>query len=66
MLEYEFETVAAKKGSILINVTTHKKLIQERARQGWRYTGWIPTRMGVDGPIIAMDLIFEREQGGRA
>lgn len=39
----------------------HQKIILERARNGWRYVGYIPTRQLSAGYVREMDLIFERE-----
>lgn len=65
MLEYEFETIAANRGFFVGKTTAHRETIVRRAKDGWRYAGWIPSQQ-VDGAVTEIDLIFEREQGGQA
>lgn len=65
MLEYEFEKVTGG-GFWATVVDSHREVIQRRARQGWRFAGWIPTKQKGYGYIAEIDLIFEREQGGQA
>lgn len=38
----------------------HRELIDRRAREGWRYAGWLPTHLS-GGEIVQVDLIFEKE-----
>lgn len=54
MMDYAFETVAA-----------HREAILRRAAEGWRYAGWIPTQQ-MNGSILEIDLVFERETEGQA
>lgn len=65
MLEYEFETIAADRGFFVGKTIAHRETILRRAAEGWRYAGWIPARQ-VNGSVLEIDLIFEREQGGQA
>lgn len=37
----------------------HRGIINEYARRGYRYVGFIPTSISDEGRIKAMDLIFE-------
>lgn len=41
------------------NVIGHKEIIDEHAKNGYRYVGYIPTKMGPSGKILSLDLIFE-------
>ncbi|MCI8809217.1 MAG: DUF4177 domain-containing protein [Oscillibacter sp.] len=65
MLEYEFETVNG--GGIMATIIEdHREVIQRRAKQGWRFAGWVPAKQKGYGYIAEIDLIFERETGGEA
>lgn len=65
MLEYEFETIAADRGFFVGKTIAHRETILRRAAEGWRYAGWIPAQQ-MNGSVLEIDLIFEREQGGQA
>lgn len=60
MLEYAFEKVTGG-GFWATVVSDYQEIIQKRARQGWRFAGWIPTKQKGYGYIAEIDLIFERE-----
>ncbi len=60
MLEYEFEEVPSGRGFFVGKSKGHREIILRRAAEGWRYRGWIPEEQ-MDGTVILMDLIFERE-----
>ena len=61
MLEYEFWTIRTNKGVFVGRTEGYREMILKRAEQGWRYAGWIPSKMGSYGAITEIDLIFERE-----
>ena len=65
MLEYEIERIVVDKGVFVGKSLDHQETILRRAAEGWRYAGWIPASQ-VNGMLKAIDLIFEREQGGQA
>lgn len=67
MLEYTFEKVPGDRGVFAGKAPNekHREIILRRAAEGWRYAGWIPSRQ-INGGITEPDLIFEREQGGKA
>lgn len=66
MMEYEFESVPSDRG-VFVGKTPerYRDIIRQRAAEGWRYAGWIPSKQ-LNGGIMEIDLIFEREQGGQA
>ena len=66
MLEYEFETIRTNRGFFVGRTEGYHEIIRRRAERGWRYAGWVPTKMGGYGSITEIELIFEREQGGQA
>ena len=40
----------------------HRRTIDEYAAKGYRYVGYIPTKITPHGKIVEMDLIFEIER----
>ena len=40
----------------------HRQIIDEYAAKGYRYVGYIPTKITPHGKIVEMDLIFEIER----
>ena len=40
----------------------HRQIIDEYAAKGYRYVGFIPTKLSDYGKIKEMDLIFEIDQ----
>ena len=40
----------------------HREIINEYARKGYRYVGYIPTNISDYGKIKEMDLVFEMEE----
>ena len=65
MMDYAFETVAADEGFFVGKTTGHREAILRRAAEGWHYAGWIPTQQ-MNGSILEIDLVFERETEGQA
>lgn len=67
MYKYEYETVSCSlSGYGLFNGTVYgideyKMIIEERASNGWRYVGFIPTKQRGTGHIEELELIFEKE-----
>lgn len=41
---------------------TYQEIIAARAKQGWRYVGFIPAVQRGTGHIEEMDLVFEKAQ----
>jgi hypothetical protein len=44
------------------SVIGHREIIDEQAKNGYRYVGYIPTKMGPSGKILSLDLIFENNK----
>ena len=68
MLEYDFVSLDTDWGTgyslfggIQIDTNGHREIIAQRAAEGWRYAGWLPTTQRATGQIDRIDLIFERE-----
>lgn len=39
----------------------HRKIIEEKANEGFRYAGYFPVKMGPSGKILTVDLIFQKD-----
>lgn len=62
MKKYEYVSLSVKNNVVKDAVLTkHVEVINEYAAKGFRYVGFIPTRMGPSGKMIDIDLIFETE-----
>lgn len=59
MYEYEYTTVIGE-GISVTKYREHREIIDRRAKEGWRYAGWVPSHIS-GGEIVQLDLIFERE-----
>lgn len=59
MYEYEYTTVVGE-GISVTKYREHREIIDRRAKEGWRYAGWVPAHIS-GGEIVQLDLIFERE-----
>lgn len=65
MYEYEYVTLYVGGGFWIGNAECeHRTVIDEYARKGWRYVGYIPTRFTGEGGTKELDLIFERPVSG--
>lgn len=68
MYKYEYETVSYDfsgwgmgEGNVY-SVENYRSILRNRAQNGWRYVGWIPTKQRGTGHIQQIDLIFEKEE----
>lgn len=67
MYTYEYETVIIEfSGYGLFNgnvysIEEYRNIIEKRAKDGWRYIGFIPTKQRGTGHIEEIDLIFEKK-----
>ena len=68
MYKYEYEKVVCKLGGFGVfsgNVyclEDYQQIIEVRAKNGWRYVGYIPTKQRGTGHIQELDLIFEKQE----
>lgn len=61
MKKYEYVNVQV--GSFFTrNFTKHREIIDEWASKVYRYVGYIPTSVDIDGKVYEMDLIFEIDE----
>ena len=58
----EYEYVAVHIGTFFgARSEDHRQIIDEYAKKGYRYVGFIPTIISDYGKIKDMDLVFERD-----
>ena len=62
MKKYEYVSIKLK-NNVVKDATQilHRSIIDDYALRGFRYCGYVPTRLGQSGKVIEMDLIFETE-----
>lgn len=64
MYKYEYEKVSCDFGGIglfngnIYRIEDYKQIIEERAKNGWRYVGYIPIKQRGTGHIQELELIF--------
>ena len=59
--EYDFDILESKlKAFRGLCTEGHQEIIRARAKNGWIYDGWIPTKQ-LDGNVLEFQLIFRRE-----
>ena len=67
MFKYEYETVSytldgwGPLSGTDYQAENYRAIIDNRAKEGWRYVGCIPTRQRGTGHTQEIDLIFEKE-----
>ena len=63
MYRYEYESIDVGGGIWIDNSgCKHREVIDQRARDGWRYAGYMPIQFSGRGSPTVIDLIFEREE----
>lgn len=61
MKKYEYVSVYIDK-IIGAKSDKHREIIDEYAKKGYRYVGFIPVSMSNYGKIKRMDLVFEKDK----
>lgn len=67
MFRYEYEPVRCDCTGMglfagnIYELEHYRELIDQRAKDGWRYVGYMPTKQRGTGHIEELDLIFEKE-----
>ena len=54
-------TLASPESRSTVDLRDYRAIIEKKAKEGWRYVGYIPTRQRGTGHIEEMDLVFEKE-----
>ena len=60
MKQYEYVTIKGHRFG-KIKFDTHREIIDEDVARGFKYAGWIPTKLLALGAIVEIDLIFEKD-----
>ena len=58
MYEYEFIEIAAY--DLFTKSSDYRKIVCEKARDGWRFVSAIPKYWSENGKPIYLDLVFEK------
>lgn len=61
MKKYEYVNLSIGRLFMSGNVE-HREIIDEYAKKGYRYVGYIPTEIIANGRVDTVDLIFEKEE----
>lgn len=68
MYKYDYEKINCDLngwgafGGNVYNIDSYKEIIDKRAKDGWRYVGFIPTKQRGTGHIEEIELIFEKKE----
>ena len=62
MKKYEYVNISIDNFFLGSGSEEHRQIIDEYAAKGYRYVGYIPTKITPHGKIVEMDLIFEIER----
>ena len=62
MKKYEYVNISIDNFFLGSVSEEHRQIIDEYAAKGYRYVGYIPTKITPHGKIVEMDLIFEIER----
>ncbi|MCQ2549952.1 MAG: DUF4177 domain-containing protein [Lachnospiraceae bacterium] len=60
MKQYEYVRITPK-GAFVEKFEFHREIIDDYARRGYKYVGYIPTKIAGYGYITEMDLVFEKD-----
>ncbi len=67
MYQYEYEKVCCELGGWgvlsgnVYSIDDFKSIIDQRAKDGWRFVCYIPTQQRGTGHIQELELVFEKE-----
>ncbi|MEE0732774.1 MAG: hypothetical protein U0M23_03910 [Acutalibacteraceae bacterium] len=60
-METKFERLAFKNNPAMNAETEeHRKIIEKYAGEGYRYTGYLPVKIGPSGKVLVVDMIFQK------
>lgn len=67
MYQYEYESIECNMDGFgflegnIYEIGDYQSIINKRAKDGWRYAGYLPTRQRGTGHVQKIALIFEKE-----
>lgn len=41
-------------------LTKHREIIKDYAKKGFKFSGFVPVKIGPSGKILAIDLVFSK------
>ncbi len=60
-MEYKFVEVTLENHKATTSeLNGHREIIEEQAKEGYRYSGYVPTVYGPSGKVLKIDMIFEK------
>lgn len=60
MRQYKYARIGLK-GVFVGRFDSHREVIDAYAKRGYKYVGYIPTKIAGYGYITEMDLVFEKD-----
>lgn len=67
MYKYEYVKVVCSRGLLKyrnnepVHIKDYRAIIDEKAQNGWRFVGFVPTKQVGYGYTQEIDLVFEKE-----
>lgn len=67
MYEYDYVKVKCKStgwgggAGVVYSMENYRRIIDDRAKEGWRFAGFIPSKQRATGHIQELDLVFEKK-----
>lgn len=62
MRKYEYVELSCEKYKAdSACVAGHHEIIQEYAKKGYRYVGYLPVKIGPGGSPLSLELVFEKD-----
>ncbi|MCT1796809.1 DUF4177 domain-containing protein [Helcococcus kunzii] len=62
MYRYEYVNLNREFNAFSNDFEEYRDIIEEYAKKGYRYAGFIPVKINNNGKITILDLIFEIEE----
>ena len=62
MKQYKYVNLKVSGYWTSLRSEAHREIIDEQAKNGYRYVGFIPTHMDTYGKLRSIDLIFEKDE----
>ena len=61
MSKYEFVKIEYENNKLTTSeLKGHQAIVNEYAAKGYKYSGYIPIKIGPSGKILTIELIFEK------
>ncbi len=60
-MQYKYVEFKVNQGFLMNESIGHREIIEEMAKDGYKYLSYIPTVFSSHGEILEMDLVFIKE-----